>query len=80
MSKKSINLPFTNNIKGGSNKSFKILNEEEINSNIKKNPSFMNFIKKMIQINNSNSNSKSNVNYIKASNTQKYYKNLKVKK
>jgi hypothetical protein len=78
MSKKSINLPFINNIKGGNNKSFKILNEEEINSNIKKNPSFMNFIKKMIQIN--NSNSKSNVNYIKASDTQKYYKNLGLKK
>lgn len=75
MSKKSLNLPFTNNIKGGSNKSFKILNEEEINSNIKKNPTFMNFIKKMIEIN--NSNKKTNVNFVKASSTKKYYKNLK---
>jgi hypothetical protein len=75
MSKKSLNLPFTNNIKGGSNKSFKILNEEEINSNIKKNPTFMNFIKKMIEIN--NSNKKTNINFVKASSTKKYYKNLK---
>ena len=82
MIKKSINLPFTNNIKGGSNKSFKILNEEEINSNIKRNPTFMNFLKKMIEINNSNKNSNKNskINYVKASDTKSYYKNLKIKK
>ena len=69
-------LPFTNDLKGGSKKSFKILNEEQINKKVKKSQSLLNFVKKMIYINNAQNNS-NKLNFVKASNTKKYYKNLK---
>jgi hypothetical protein len=81
-----LNLPFTNDLKGGSKKSFKILNEgqlnKNVNKNVKKSESLLNFVKKMLftsnNINNNNQNNKQNkINFIKASNTKKYYKNIK---
>jgi hypothetical protein len=75
--KKNIILPF--NLKGGNKKSFKILSEEELLNKSHKNKSgLLNVIKKMIfQNKNSNSN---NTSYMKASETNNYYKNLKFKK
>jgi ribosomal protein L17 len=71
-----LNLPFTNDLKGGSKKSFKILNEEQINKKVKKSQSLLNFVKKMIHMNNSNNieNNSNKINFVKASNTKKYYK------
>ena len=45
--KKSIKLPFTNILKGGDKKSFKILNNEQLNSKA----GILNYIKKMISSN-----------------------------
>lgn len=74
--KKNIILPF--NLKGGNKKSFKILDEKDLAIKSHKNkPGLLNVIKKMIFHNNSNSN---NTSYIKASETNNYYKNLKLKK
>jgi hypothetical protein len=71
--KKSINLPFTTDIKGGNNKSFKILNEEQVINNIK-NKSIFNFLKKMLYSNQNNNTNK--INYVKASSTKKYYEKI----
>jgi hypothetical protein len=71
---KNINLPFTvdKNIKN--NKSFKIMNDIEINNKIKKGGSgLINSIKKIISNNNSNNN-RNNIHYIKASESLKYKK------
>jgi len=73
--RKNINLPFTNKLKGGNKKSFKILNNEQINIKIKKNPSLINYIKKFI-LQSDNKPDLNKVNYIKASDTKLYYKNL----
>ena len=68
-------LPFT--IKsGGNKKSFKILNEKEINKKIKK-TNIVNFVKKMIFKNEQNKENK--VKFIKASDTKNYYKEIKKK-
>lgn len=66
-------LPFTINLKGGSKKSFKILNDEQINNKMKKSPTLLNFIKKMIDMNN-NSNKSNKIKYVKGSETKNYYK------
>ena len=71
--KKSINLPFTSDIKGGNNKSFKILNEEQVINNIK-NKSIFNFLKKMLYANQNNNTNK--INYVKASSAKKYYEKI----
>jgi hypothetical protein len=72
---KKINLPFTNNLKGGNN-SFKILDESKLNNTIKNKPKgLFNMVKKIFFKNNSNN---VKVSYVKASNTQKYYKNIKI--
>jgi hypothetical protein len=72
--KKNIILPFT--LKGGNKKSFKILDEKDLNTKSHKNkPGLLNVIKKMIFQNNSSNN----ISYIKASETNNYYKNLKFK-
>lgn len=73
--RKNIKLPFTNKLKGGSKDSFKILNNEQINTKIKTNPSLINYIKKFISQPEKNSDL-NKVNYIKASDTKLYYKNL----
>lgn len=68
-------LPFT--IKsGGNKKSFKILNEKEINKKIKK-TNIVNFVKKMIFKNEQNKENK--VKFIKASETKNYYKEINKK-
>jgi hypothetical protein len=65
-----MNLLFTtDNIKGGKN-TFKILNKNEIQKNSQKNKTMMNYIKSFISIKNNN------INYVKASSTKDYYKNL----
>lgn len=76
MMKRNIILPFT--LKGGNKKSFKILNEKDLNNKSQRNkPGLLNIIKKMIfQNKNANSNSQT---YMKASETNNYYKNLKLK-
>lgn len=69
-----MNLPFTNNIKGGNKKSFKILTEKQLKNKTKKDSSgLLNFVKKIIYDNSNNSNK---INYIKASQTKDYYKNI----
>jgi hypothetical protein len=75
--KKNIKLPFTNELKGGNKKSFKILNEEQIVNKLKKDVSMLNIIKKFINLNNSNNSNK--INYVKASNTKEYYKKINKK-
>ena len=69
-----MNLPFTNNIKCGNKKSFKILTEKQLKNKTKKDSSgLLNFVKKIIYDNSNNSNK---INYIKASQTKDYYKNI----
>jgi hypothetical protein len=78
MNNKKLFLPFTiNNLKGGAKKkSFKILNENEITKKSKKTTAGMfNFLKKIIKPNKNNNNSK--INFVKASETENYYKKLK---
>ena len=76
---KKINLPFTN-MKGSNNNSFKILNENKLNKlSFKKSAGLINSITNIIYKNsnsNSNSNKSNSINYIKASTTQEYYKNI----
>jgi len=74
--KKNIKLPFTNELKGGDKKSFKILNDEQIVNKLKKDVSMLNIIKKFISINNTNNNS-NKINYVRASDTKEYYKKNK---
>ena len=77
--KKNIILPF--NLKGGNKKSFKILDEKDLNIKSHKNkPGLLNVIKKMIFQNNNSNTNLNNISYIKASETNNYYKNLKLKK
>ena len=74
--KKGIKLPFTTDLKGGSKSSFKILNEVGLNLSVKNNTnSILNTVKKMIYQNTSQNSNK--INYMKASNTKKYYKTIK---
>jgi hypothetical protein len=76
MDNKKLFLPFTiNNLKGGSKKkSFKILNENEITKKSKKTTAGMfNFLKKIIK----NTKNNNKINFIKASETENYYKKLK---
>jgi hypothetical protein len=82
-----LNLPFTvSNLKGGSKKSFKILSENEINKKVSKNKtSIFNMVKQFFlghnsSINSSKTNKKNKINYIKATSTKEYYKNLKLGK
>jgi hypothetical protein len=81
MDNKKIFLPFTiNNLKGGGKKkSFKILNENEITKKSKKTTAGMfNFLKKIIKNNKNNkNNNNSKINFVKASETENYYKTLK---
>ena len=76
--RKNIKLPFTNELKGGNKKSFKILNEEQVVNKLKKDVSMLNIIKKFIHINNTNNNS-NKINYVKASDTKEYYKKINKK-
>jgi hypothetical protein len=76
--KKSINLPFTNELKGGNKKSFKIMNDEQLVNRSKKNISILNIIKKFVHIDN-NLNNSNKINYVNASNTKEYYKKLNKK-
>ena len=74
--KKGIKLPFTTDLKRGGGSSFKILNESGLNLSVKNNTSsILNTVKKMIYQNTSENSNK--INYIKASDTKKYYKNIK---
>jgi len=74
--KKGIKLPFRTDLKGGSKSSFKILDQIELNLSVKNNASgILNTVKKMIYQNTSENSNK--INYMKASNSKKYYKNIK---
>ena len=76
--KNKLVLPFTNEQKGGSKKTFKLLNDSEINKKMTKNQSLMNFVKKLLFKNEQNKNNSENkINYVKASTTKNYYKNVK---
>jgi hypothetical protein len=77
-----IKIPFTNELKGGNKKSFKILDEEHLIKKVNnKSSDILNMIKKFIDINNtSNSIYNSNkINYIKASDTKEYYQKINKK-
>ena len=70
--KKKVVIPFTNSQNGGNKKTFKLLKDNEIKGNL------MNFVKKMLYSNNNNNTNNTNkLNYIKASKTKNYYKNIK---
>lgn len=74
--KKGIKLPFSSDLKGGSKSSFKILNETDLNLSVKNNTSsILNTVKKMIYQNTSENSNK--INYMKASDSKKYYKTIK---
>jgi len=79
--KKKIVIPFTNETKTSSKKTFKLLNNNEIDSKIVKNNNLMKFVKKILfNENNKNADVNSNestINYVKASKTKNYYKNIK---
>jgi len=74
--KKNIKLPFTNLIKGGNNDSFKIMNNSQINKKIKNSGNLLSFIKKIFVKNTSNTNK---IKYLKASETEEYYKKINSK-
>lgn len=74
--KKNIKLPFTIQ-NGGNKKSYKLLNENELNNKIKS-TNIINFVKKMIFTNGKNNNV-NKVIYIKASNTKNYYNKINKK-
>lgn len=63
-------LLFTTDKQGGGKNTFKILNENQIEKNVHKNKTMVNYIKSFISIKNNN------INYVKASDTKNYYKNL----
>ena len=73
--KKNMFLPFTVDMKGGNNKSFKILNDTQINAKLKKKSTILNFIKSMITQNSNNANN-NKLEYVKASETKEYYKKI----
>lgn len=79
--KKKLVIPFTNETKTSSKKTFKLLNNNEIDSKIVKNNNLMKFVKKILfNENNKNTNANVNastINYVKASKTKNYYKNIK---
>jgi len=76
--KSKLVLPFTNEQIAGSKKTFKLLNNDEINNKVTKNPNLMNFVKKLL-FNNNKNNSENKINYIKASTTKNYYQNINKK-
>jgi len=78
--KKNIKLPFTNELKGGNKKSFKIMNEEQLVKNVKKDETILNYLKKFITFNNNNNNNNTKINYMKGSDTKEYYKKIRLKK
>ena len=70
-----IKLPFILN--GGNKKSFKLLSDKEITKkSLKQSAGMLDYLQKLMFENNSLEN-KNNVNYVKASETKKYYKKLK---
>ena len=71
-----LKLPFILN--GGNKKSFKLLNEKELTKKtLQQSAGMLSYLHK-IMYNNDNLNMNSNgLNYIKASETKKYYKNIK---
>jgi 3-deoxy-D-arabino-heptulosonate 7-phosphate (DAHP) synthase class II len=77
----NIKIPFTNELKGGNKKSFKILDDKQLVKNVKNNTSILNMIKKFIDINNTSlsMNNTNKINYIKASDTKEYYQKINKK-
>ena len=70
-----LKLPFILN--GGNKKSFKLLSDKEITKkSLKQSAGMLDYLQKLMFENNSLEN-KNNVNYVKASETKKYYKKLK---
>jgi hypothetical protein len=72
-----LKLPFILN--GGNNKkSFKLLNEKELTKKtLNQSAGMLSYLQKILYENSSNMNNSSNFNYIKASETKKYYKDIK---
>ena len=78
--KKNIKLPFTDELKGGNKKSFKILNEEQLVNKLKKDVSMLNIIKKFIHINNTNKVRSTNIRLFTRSVASKNEKKKRGKK
>lgn len=74
----NLNLPFTTDMKGGSKKTFKLLNSKQLTNRIKKNKTMINLIQNLMSSNAANNSEK--LNYVKASSTQEYYNALSKKK
>jgi hypothetical protein len=83
---KNINLPFTIDTNTNNKKSFKIMNENELELKMKKGGTgFINSIKQILSNDNNSKNNNSKITYIKASESLKYKdiqtnKSLKIKK
>ena len=70
-----LKLPFILN--GGNKKSFKLLSDKEITKkSLKQSAGMLDYLQKLM-FENSSLEKKNNVNYVKASETKKYYKKLK---
>ena len=72
-----LKLPFVLN--GGNKKSFKLLNEKELTTKtLQQSAGMLSYLQKIMYDSNDKLNMNSNgLNYIKASETKKYYKNIK---
>jgi hypothetical protein len=76
-------IPFlvdNNNNNMNNKKIFKIIDDSQIGARISKNKNFINLIKKLFIYNNKNDKNNNKIIYTKASDTKKYYENLKKKK
>jgi hypothetical protein len=73
-----LKLPFIMN--GGNKSSFKILNNKEVEKkSLKQNAGLLNYIEKLVFEDENKKKNKENINYLKASTTKLYYKNIKNK-
>lgn len=75
--KKTLKLPFILN--GGNKTSFKLLNEKDMKKKVfKQNAGLINYLEKLFFENKENNlrKNKENINYVKATTTKEYYKNL----
>ena len=65
---------------GGNKSSFKILNNKEVEKkSLKQNAGLLNYIEKLVFEDENKKKNKENINYLKASTTKLYYKNIKNK-
>jgi len=74
---KKVNLPFTTS-NSKKNNSYKLMNDKELIMKVGKSKSLLNVVTKLIKGNsNENNENRSDIRYIKASDTKEYYKKLK---